>query len=302
MGIRDFCLLISFFIFFLQLPTQLYTALLYTVGSSVLSSQCIYYDHIVPWLKRKGRRDCQVVVALEEAEDLIAKPLLGPKSVESGQEVDGARGAYLVPGGSPAYYTSARSLATSPSASALEASFLNSVGEQNKHSTPSNSSSFINQSGRVVTAVARYGTFVAAAASLPNQATAYYRLGLPLPNELLIEDRSDPYGQLMGWGMAVIYIAGRLPQIWLNMKRGNVEGLNPLMFIFALVGNITYVLSILVRSCKWVDIKPNMPWLLDSSFCVSLDLFILLQFIYYQYKRSKRDKYSNLPEARDILA
>ncbi|KAK2970851.1 hypothetical protein RJ640_016647 [Escallonia rubra] len=48
-------------------------------------------------------------------------------------------------------------------------------------------------------------------------------------------------GTFLGWGMAAIYMGGRLPQICLNIRRGNVEGLNPLMFVFALVGNATYV-------------------------------------------------------------
>ncbi|KAI7755106.1 hypothetical protein M8C21_025976 [Ambrosia artemisiifolia] len=48
-------------------------------------------------------------------------------------------------------------------------------------------------------------------------------------------------GTLLGWGMAAIYMGGRLPQILLNFRRGHVQGLNPLMFVFALVGNSTYV-------------------------------------------------------------
>jgi uncharacterized protein with PQ loop repeat len=74
--------------------------------------------------------------------------------------------------------------------------------------------------------------------------------------------------------MAAIYMGGRIPQIWLNIKRGSVEGLNPLMFIFALVANATYVGSILVRTTEWDNIKPNLPWLLDAIVCVVLDLFV----------------------------
>ncbi|KAL6626434.1 hypothetical protein ACP70R_030160 [Stipagrostis hirtigluma subsp. patula] len=48
-------------------------------------------------------------------------------------------------------------------------------------------------------------------------------------------------GSILGWAMAIIYMGGRLPQIFLNMQRGHAEGLNPLMFTFALVGNSTYV-------------------------------------------------------------
>ncbi|KAG2328212.1 hypothetical protein Bca52824_010940 [Brassica carinata] len=47
-------------------------------------------------------------------------------------------------------------------------------------------------------------------------------------------------GMWMGWAMAFIYMGGRLPRIFLNIRRGHVEGLNPLRFFFALVGNMTY--------------------------------------------------------------
>lgn len=91
-----------------------------------------------------------------------------------------------------------------------------------------------------------------------------------------------------------------------QIKRGNVEGLNPLMFIFALIANATYVArfdlssqcspfllllylklrfingcfnSILVRTTEWGNIKPNMPWLLDAVVCVALDLFVSFSWL-----------------------
>ncbi|KAH9620648.1 hypothetical protein KSS87_006369 [Heliosperma pusillum] len=81
-------------------------------------------------------------------------------------------------------------------------------------------------------------------------------------------------GSYLGWAMAAIYMGGRLPQIWLNMRRGHVDGLNPLMFIFALLGNTTYVASILVNSLDWLKIMPNMPWLVDAGGCALLDTFV----------------------------
>ncbi|KAI9391985.1 hypothetical protein POPTR_006G025100v4 [Populus trichocarpa] len=92
-------------------------------------------------------------------------------------------------------------------------------------------------------------------------------------------------GTFLGWSMAAIYMGGRLPQICLNIKRGKVEGLNPLMFVFALVGNITYVASILVDSLAWSKIRANLPWLVDAGGCVLLDTCILLQFVYFRYRR-----------------
>ncbi|BBM97764.1 solute carrier family 66 (lysosomal lysine-arginine transporter), member 1 [Marchantia polymorpha subsp. ruderalis] len=99
------------------------------------------------------------------------------------------------------------------------------------------------------------------------------------------EEAVGPWGEIFGWCMAAIYMGGRLPQIHLNIRRGTVEGLNPLMFVFALVGNATYVGSILVRSILWVTIKPNLPWLVDAAVCVLLDLFILCQFFYYSTRK-----------------
>jgi uncharacterized protein with PQ loop repeat len=81
-------------------------------------------------------------------------------------------------------------------------------------------------------------------------------------------------GSFLGWAMAIIYMGGRLPQIFLNMQRGHVEGLNPLMFTFALLGNSTYVGSILVNSLEWSKLRPNLPWLVDAGGCVLLDSFV----------------------------
>ncbi|KAJ0933193.1 hypothetical protein HanPSC8_Chr04g0182131 [Helianthus annuus] len=94
-------------------------------------------------------------------------------------------------------------------------------------------------------------------------------------------------GTFLGWGMAAIYMGGRLPQILLNFRRGHVQGLNPLMFVFALVGNATYVASILVSSMEWSKIQPNLPWVVEASGCIMLDTFILTQFIYFRHRKHK---------------
>ncbi|GJP49714.1 hypothetical protein CLOM_g8893 [Closterium sp. NIES-68] len=103
------------------------------------------------------------------------------------------------------------------------------------------------------------------------------------------DEQPSALGELLGWLMAAIYMGGRIPQIYLNIQRGTVEGLSPLMFLFALVGNATYVGSIVARSMEWRHIKPNLPWLVDAAVCVLLDLFILCQFAYYTYRNSKEE-------------
>ncbi|KAK9951413.1 hypothetical protein M0R45_006855 [Rubus argutus] len=106
---------------------------------------------------------------------------------------------------------------------------------------------------------------------------------------------SSLIGHFLGWGMAAIYIGGRFPQIFLNIRRSNVEGLNPLMFIFAIVGNATYVgvndvFVTKLEKLGMVKIRPNLPWLVDAGGCMFLDIFILIQFIYFRYwKHQEKD-------------
>ncbi|CAD5180047.1 unnamed protein product [Musa acuminata subsp. malaccensis] len=106
------------------------------------------------------------------------------------------------------------------------------------------------------------------------------------------DDGSSGVGTLLGWAMAAIYMGGRLPQICLNVCMNS--GLNPLMFIFALTGNATYVGSILVNSLEWSKLRPNLPWLVDAGGCVILDAFILIQFAYFHIRESnKRESEDN---------
>ncbi|KAG8377721.1 hypothetical protein BUALT_Bualt08G0062200 [Buddleja alternifolia] len=144
---------------------------------------------------------------------------------------------------------------------------------------------------RSIPRAVRYGTFVAASANLPHLSRAIIMAhGAELSGRRLLQEQKfqeNAYGQWLGWLMAAIYMGGRIPQIWLNIKRGSVEGLNPLMFVFALIANATYVGSILVRNTEWEMIKANMPWLLDAAVCVVLDLFIIVQYIFYKYMKIK---------------
>ncbi|KAL0360734.1 UNVERIFIED_CONTAM: hypothetical protein Sradi_3757900, partial [Sesamum radiatum] len=120
----------------------------------------------------------------------------------------------------------------------------------------------------------KYGTFAAATAYLPRSSEALRRALVAQPLLQEHEFSENPYGEWLGWLMGAIYMGGRIPQIWLN-------GLNPLMFVFALVANATYIGSILVRTTEWRMIKANMPWLLDAIACVGLDLFV--SFLVYNH-------------------
>ncbi|XP_043712357.1 probable vacuolar amino acid transporter YPQ1 [Telopea speciosissima] len=280
------------------LPTQFYTALLYTISTVVLVWQCVYYDHICRWWKSRSEKESKEKVG----EDAKSQAVAGrPKSHESTISIPGGlhRTAAAPSPQRDSYYMSARSLATSGTPPSY-GSYLRvarsgpSAMQLNESSSSSDDDSFPSTETTKPIRIPRsvgYGTFLAASVNLPHQTMALVEryLGLPGINQLQdVGVESNSYGMALGWLMAAIYMGGRIPQIWLNIKRGSVEGLNPLMFIFALIANVAYVGSIVVRSTEWEKIKANMPWLLDAVVCVALDLFIILQYIYYKYlQRSK---------------
>ncbi|KAE8144850.1 PQ loop repeat-domain-containing protein [Aspergillus avenaceus] len=116
----------------------------------------------------------------------------------------------------------------------------------------------------------------------------------------------DTLGQVFGYLCAVLYLGSRLPQILLNYKRKSTEGVSLLFFLFACIGNLTYVLSILAYSpvcqgyaahgrvghCQPGEaaalysryILVNLSWLIGSLGTLFLDLVIFVQFFLYQDK------------------
>lgn len=119
----------------------------------------------------------------------------------------------------------------------------------------------------------------------------------------------DIWGQIFGYLCAVLYLGSRIPQFLLNHKRKSTEGVSMLFFIFACVGNLTYVMSIIAykpqcarleevgrantsRWCEegeWTDqygryILVNTSWLIGSAGTLVLDLMIFGQFWVYRKK------------------
>ncbi|KAM7516615.1 hypothetical protein LguiA_006198 [Lonicera macranthoides] len=290
------------------LPTQYYTAVLYTTSTVVLVLQSLYYDHVYRlWKHKKSDTNEEI----EEAK----RPLKPAKSDDLGIPIP--RGAIRSSPRRDFYYTSARSLAgsaTPPVRSNMwtTRSGPSTVGLDNDSSSEDDEA--IDQHSHTqpkpIPRSAGYGAFLATSINLPRGTKASMVAYLGCTGRKLLQQEhgaeDSVYGQLLGWLMAAIYMSGRIPQICLNIKRGSVEGLNPLMFIFALIANVAYVGSILVRSTKWEKIKANMPWLLDAVVCVVLDLFIILQYVYYKYIRdrissSAKEEYGDYSEASKPL-
>lgn len=105
-------------------------------------------------------------------------------------------------------------------------------------------------------------------------------------------DRPDkiifsPLGQTFGYLCAFLYLASRIPQILLNYRRQSCEGISILFFLFAGVGNATYVLSILADTWEGDQnygryVAVNASWLLGSVGTLLLDVGIFAQFWWYR--------------------
>ncbi|KAH7919065.1 PQ-loop-domain-containing protein [Leucogyrophana mollusca] len=93
--------------------------------------------------------------------------------------------------------------------------------------------------------------------------------------------------QIIGWTSAVLYLGSRIPQILKNTKT-RCEGLAPGLFLFAIMGNTTYALSICVASMERNYLIRNASWLAGSALTVFFDLIVLGQFFYYGYISRQR--------------
>ena len=112
-------------------------------------------------------------------------------------------------------------------------------------------------------------------------------------------------GQVFGYICAVLYLGSRVPQLLLNYRRKSTEGLNALFFLFACIGNLTYVLSIFAfeplcskykhghyhaAHCQDGEAKAvyrryilvNASWLLGSLGTLFLDFGVFMQFFLYR--------------------
>ncbi|TFL05151.1 PQ loop repeat-domain-containing protein [Pterulicium gracile] len=97
--------------------------------------------------------------------------------------------------------------------------------------------------------------------------------------------------QTLGWASAVAYLGARLPQIQKNRKT-QCEGLSPALFLFAIVGNVTYAASIVTASQDWDYLVKNGGWLAGSALTVFLDFIVLGQVFYYASRKASRSSTS----------
>ncbi|KAJ3331612.1 PQ loop repeat-containing protein 2, partial [Kappamyces sp. JEL0680] len=104
------------------------------------------------------------------------------------------------------------------------------------------------------------------------------------PIESLPADSSYQLGRLFAWICCLLYLSSRLPQIYRNFERQSCHGLAMVMFGCALMGNVTYTASILVKSLDIAYLYNSLPYLLGSGGTVVFDVIIFAQWLAYSQK------------------
>ena len=89
-------------------------------------------------------------------------------------------------------------------------------------------------------------------------------------------------GTSIAWITTSLYIIGRIPQLIHNYKRRSTEGLSKLMYIFTILGNVCYLLSIVTYSIDPEYIIINIPWIVLTVINSLLDILVIIQYYYYK--------------------
>lgn len=157
------------------------------------------------------------------------------------------------------------------------------------------------------------------------------RISLAFPSTAEQQDSGiyfDFWGQTFGYLCAILYLGSRIPQLLLNYRRKSTEGVSMLFFLFACVGNLTYVMSIIAyepgcareqsiggsragptyshgycEEGEWSReygryVLVNASWLIGSAGTLLLDLAIFAQFWIYRGREANRAEERGQTESR----
>eukprot|EP00249_Psilotum_nudum_P007601 c20690_g1_i1 orf=886-1659(+) len=92
------------------------------------------------------------------------------------------------------------------------------------------------------------------------------------------------FGRLLGWISSGLYLGSRISQLIKNKERKSAEGLSLGMVTCAVLANLTYGSSILMQASSWDDWIGKAPWLLGSLGTVFLDLTLIVQAHYLNWR------------------
>ncbi|RCK64608.1 putative vacuolar amino acid transporter YPQ2 [Candida viswanathii] len=169
-----------------------------------------------------------------------------------------------------------------------------SVSEDYITSTPSSYDSINEEGGRGITAASSSGGGVIKKSIAGTMLQAGRAVALPISaNAITASSSKDSLGLSLAWGGTIVYCLSRTPQLYKNYKRKSVDGISPLLFGAALLGNLAYTLSILL-SCEFYQggqerhdfMIKELPYILGSSGTIVFDVAYFVQM--YMYRDNAR--------------
>ncbi|OBA17990.1 PQ-loop-domain-containing protein [Metschnikowia bicuspidata var. bicuspidata NRRL YB-4993] len=179
-------------------------------------------------------------------------------------------------------------------------SLLLNLGRTSKESihSPSSSLSSAGISPRGTTGFGaagtspKWGKIATAAGTLMNLGVTQAKATGDISGALVLSYK-EILGLVLAWGCTCVYVSSRCPQLYKNYLRKSVDGISPLLFGSALLGNLMYTSSVLT-SCEFVSSGDRMsffwkqlPYLLGSSGTIVFDIGYFYQR--YIYRNAARD-------------
>jgi len=297
-------------------------AVYYTFADLVLLGQCFYYRG---WTLS----DLPTEEAIEEEEEDEERPLLWrdePASPRhrnlSAADADTRRPSTHSRGSFNDHLRAVDGTHLSPATPLLPASKATDTPPSHtlKHTSTLSSILYNTSALLLVCAAGVFGWWLSARSSHPQY--PHHHHSKPSPTTSNSELHLNLWGQIFGYLCAALYLGSRIPQLLLNHRRKSTEGVSMLFFLFACVGNLTYVLSIVAYepSCARVAavggvggvggagggvggdasegcgegewgagyaryMLVNASWLVGSAGTLGLDLLIFAQFWVYRGRK-----------------
>ncbi|CCC67427.1 hypothetical protein NCAS_0A08690 [Naumovozyma castellii] len=229
------------------LPTMIILAAYYTVADIILLGQCLWYDN-------------------EEDVDPIHLSPANPINENVLQDVFNEYQPLLQQNGEPNIRSEAEGASRSQAIDALL-----EIEEQEVKGN------YISDSLIVSSVIlAGFISWYISYCSNPN----------PPPTKEPIKNELNWLAQLFGYLSAALYLGSRIPQILLNFQRRSCEGISFLFFLFACIGNITFIVSVMAISLEPSYLLLNASWLIGSTGTLLMDFVIFAQF--FAYGRSSK--------------
>ena len=285
------------------LPTMIILAIYYTVADIVLLLQCFYYRGFT---LRDPRPDKE-----EENEPTERTPLVANGHAANGHAVNGAQDAPTASNAEPRSQSSFRERFAS-----LDGTMFSPATPMHPQPKDADESEvlkpsqprtwaqaiFFNSTAILLVIIAGVAGYYLSPSTPPEHRHRHHKTAADEQEGSL---QFSLWGQIFGYVCAVLYLASRVPQILLNYRRKSTEGLNALFFLFACIGNLTYVCSIFAFEpmCSshyqghWHEsnclpgeassiygryILVNLSWLIGSAGTLGLDFAVFVQFFLYR--------------------